>query len=45
MSLPLHRQVRLYAQKRRHYERNERLVRRMRMQWHFLRRDLSLIHI
>jgi len=42
VSFPLHKQVRLYLHKRRHYERNERLVRRLRMQWHFLRRDSYL---
>ena len=42
MSFPLSRQARLYWQKRRHYERNERLLRRLRMQWHFLRRDSYL---
>jgi acetyltransferase-like isoleucine patch superfamily enzyme len=42
VSFPLHKQARLYLHKRRHYERNERLVRRLRMQWHFLRRDSYL---
>jgi acetyltransferase-like isoleucine patch superfamily enzyme len=39
---PLHRQVRLWLQKRRHYERNERLLRKARLDWHFLRRDSYL---
>ena len=42
MSFPLHKQVRLYWQKRREYERNERRWRKLRMQWHFLRRDSYL---
>ena len=42
MTLPLHRQVRLYWQKRRHYDRNDRRVRKLRLGWHFLRRDSYL---
>jgi acetyltransferase-like isoleucine patch superfamily enzyme len=42
VSFPLHKQVRLYWHKRREYERNERRWRRLRMQWHFLRRDSYL---
>ena len=42
MSFPLHKQVRLYRQKRREYERNERRWRKLRMQWHFMRRDSYL---
>ena len=39
MSFPVHRQAHLWWQKRRHYERNERLSRKARVHWHFLRRD------
>ncbi len=42
VSFPLHKQVRLFWQKRREYERNERRRRKLRMQWHFLRRDSYL---
>ncbi len=42
MTLPLHRQVRLYWQKRRHYDRNDRRSRKLRLGWHFLRRDSYL---
>jgi acetyltransferase-like isoleucine patch superfamily enzyme len=42
VSYPLHKQARLYWQKRRHYERNERLSRRVRLHWHFMRRDAYL---
>ncbi len=42
MTLPLHRQVRLYWQKRRHYDRNDRPLRKLRLGWHFLRRDSYL---
>ena len=41
-SYPLHRQVRLWWQKRREYERNERWMRKARLHWHFLRRDSYL---
>ena len=39
---PLHRQVRLWWQKRREYERNERPARKARLHWQFLRRDSYL---
>jgi acetyltransferase-like isoleucine patch superfamily enzyme len=42
MSTPLHRQARLWWQKRRHYERNERLLRKARLHWHLMRRDSYL---
>jgi acetyltransferase-like isoleucine patch superfamily enzyme len=42
VTLPLHRQVRLYWQKRRHYDRNDRRSRKLRLSWHFLRRDSYL---
>jgi acetyltransferase-like isoleucine patch superfamily enzyme len=42
VTLPLHRQVRLYWQKRRHYDRNDRRSRKLRLGWHFLRRDSYL---
>ena len=41
-AFPLHRQVRLWWQKRREYERNERWARKARLHWHFLRRDSYL---
>lgn len=41
-AFPVHRQVRLWWQKRREYERNERLARKARLHWHFLRRDSYL---
>ena len=39
---PLHRQVRLWWQKRRQYEHNEQLARKARLHWQFLRRDSYL---
>jgi acetyltransferase-like isoleucine patch superfamily enzyme len=36
------RQIHLYWQKRRYYERNHRLSRRTRLQWHFLTRQSYL---
>ena len=35
-------QLKLYLQKWRYYERNERLSRKLRLRWHFLRRDAYL---
>jgi acetyltransferase-like isoleucine patch superfamily enzyme len=42
MSRPLTEQLRLYYQKWAHYERNQRAVRKLRLRWHFLRRDSYL---
>jgi acetyltransferase-like isoleucine patch superfamily enzyme len=42
MSRPLPQQARLYLQKRRYYERNARPLRKIRLHWHFLRRDSYL---
>jgi acetyltransferase-like isoleucine patch superfamily enzyme len=42
MSTPPHRQARLWWQKRRHYERNDRLLQKARLHWHFMRRDSYL---
>jgi acetyltransferase-like isoleucine patch superfamily enzyme len=39
---PLHRQARLFWQKRAYYERNERLWRKARLRWHMLRGDWYL---
>jgi acetyltransferase-like isoleucine patch superfamily enzyme len=42
MSRPLAQQLKLYYQKWAHYERNQRMVRKLRLRWHFLRRDAYL---
>ena len=42
MSRPLAQQLKLYYQKWAHYERNERAFRKLRLRWHFLRRDAYL---
>jgi acetyltransferase-like isoleucine patch superfamily enzyme len=42
MSRPLAQQLKLYYQKWAHYERNERALRKLRLRWHFLRRDAYL---
>jgi acetyltransferase-like isoleucine patch superfamily enzyme len=42
MSHPLAQQLKLYHQKWAHYERNERAFRKLRLRWHFLRRDAYL---
>jgi acetyltransferase-like isoleucine patch superfamily enzyme len=42
MSHPLAQQLKLYYQKWAHYERNERAFRKLRLRWHFLRRDAYL---
>ena len=42
MSRPVPQQLKLYYQKWAHYERNERALRKLRMRWHFLRRDSYL---
>jgi acetyltransferase-like isoleucine patch superfamily enzyme len=41
-SRPLREQLKLYYQKWAHYERNERPWRKLRLRWHFLRRDAYL---
>lgn len=40
--LPLREQIRMFAHKWRHYERNSFPWRRARLRWHFLRRDSYL---
>jgi acetyltransferase-like isoleucine patch superfamily enzyme len=42
MSRSLTQQLKLYYQKWAHYERNERAFRKLRLRWHFLRRDAYL---
>jgi acetyltransferase-like isoleucine patch superfamily enzyme len=42
MTRPLPARAKLYWQKRRHYERNRRLLRRLRLGLHFMRRDSFL---
>lgn len=42
MSRSLTHQLKLYYQKWAHYERNERAFRKLRLRWHFLRRDSYL---
>jgi acetyltransferase-like isoleucine patch superfamily enzyme len=42
MSRPLTAQLKLYYQKWTHYERNQRVARKLRLRWHFLRRDAYL---
>jgi acetyltransferase-like isoleucine patch superfamily enzyme len=41
-SRPLREQLELYYEKWAHYERNERSWRKLRLRWHFLRRDAYL---
>jgi acetyltransferase-like isoleucine patch superfamily enzyme len=42
MSRPLAQQIKLYYQKWAHYERNQRALRKLRLRWHFMRRDSYL---